>query len=334
MMHFLKRRTVAQAPSVDSRRVGRMIFRWLYLAGVLGLAVWLFTFYFSGLLFFQSDGLVLGEPAVVAAEFTATVQDLAVEQGDTVNRGEVAATVSSQSVTETIARLTAEIATLQARRGERSTRGVVVDKLLELAQNRQKVATAARERLESAQIKGYLPLNPRTAAVDLEYRSYEELETLRAEKSVISSEIATLSTALAQAEKALDDLRKLYDGGRLRIPIDGVVSRVVAQKGAVVRAGEPIVELYGNRRFILAYIPTGRLYSFAVGDAVNIRIGFQTSRGRITRVEPVAATLPREFQRAFSPIETQQVIRVDFAPNETPPPLFTKVSLTATAFWR
>ena len=30
------------------------------------------------------------------------------------------------------------------------------------------------------------------------------------------------------------------------------------------------------------------------------------------RVEPFAAALPREFQRAFTPVERQQVIRVEF----------------------
>jgi hypothetical protein len=50
-------------------------------------------------------------------------------------------------------------------------------------------------------------------------------------------------------------------------------------------------------------------------------------RGTIARVEPFAAALPREFQRSFIPVERQQVIRVEFAPNIDPPPLFTKVEL-------
>jgi hypothetical protein len=60
---------------------------------------------------------------------------------------------------------------------------------------------------------------------------------------------------------------------------------------------------------------------------VQITAGLQSLRGTITRVEPVAAALPREFQRSFAPVETQQLIRVEFAPGEVPPPLFTKVNL-------
>jgi len=132
---------------------------------------------------------------------------------------------------------------------------------------------------------------------------------------------------LAEAERALGDLRALYDEGRLRIPVDGVISRVISNRGSVVRAGEPLVDLHGNQRYILAYLPVGGFYDVTIGDEVKINIGFQSARGVITRVEPVAAALPREFQRAFTPVERQQLIRVEFAPGEVPPPLFTKVSL-------
>ena len=66
-------------------------------------------------------------------------------------------------------------------------------------------------------------------SVLLHYRSRQDLEGLKAEKRVIDSEVETLSGAFEQAAAALRDLRRLYDEGQLRIPIDGVVSRVVAE---------------------------------------------------------------------------------------------------------
>ena len=94
-----------------------------------------------------------------------------------------------------------------------------------------------------------------------------------------------------------------------------------------MRAGDPLIELYGTKRFVLGYVPTGTLYSVAVGDPVQIKVGLQTLQGTITRVESVAAALPREFQRSFVPVDTRQLIRVEFAPGKVPPPLFTKVNL-------
>jgi multidrug resistance efflux pump len=331
-MRFLKQRRYGHSASGQPRAHRLTVIRWIYLASVLTLAIWLVNFSFGGLLYLQSEGLVLGEPGVVAAEFPVTVQDLPVRSGEIVEKGQIAAIVSSQTVAETIARLTADVAARQARRSELRIRSKVVDGLLALAQNRQQIATGARQALESLLSHHDLSLNQRTAAIDMEFRSYQDLESLKAEKSVVEGELDTLSAALAEAESAIGDLRKLYDNGQLRVPIDGVISRVVANKGSVVRAGEPLVELYGTQRFILAYMPTGALYDVTVGDEVQIKAGFQSARGVITRVEPFAAALPREFQRAFAPVETQQVIRVEFVPGETPQPLFTKVSLRSASF--
>jgi multidrug resistance efflux pump len=331
-MRFLKRRRDVHAISVQPRAHRLAVIRWLYISGVVALVVWLANFAFGSLLYLQSEGLVLGEPGVVAAEFPVTVRDILVRQGERVRKGQVAAIVSSQNVTETIARLTADIAARESRKSELRIRSTVVNGLLALAQNRQNIASDARKSLETLMAHGNLALNQRTAAIDMEYRSYQDLEALKAEQPILNEELITLSAALADADSAIDNLRKLYDDGRLRVPIDGVISRVIANKGSVARAGDPLIELYGEQRFVLGYVPTGTLYRLAVGDEVQIKVGLQTTRGYITRVEPVAQALPREFQRAFAPVDTQQLIRVEFAEGEMPPPLFTKVSLRSVGW--
>jgi membrane fusion protein (multidrug efflux system) len=326
-MRFLKRRYETHAPPIQPRAHRLSVIRWLYIAGVLASAIWLIDFFFGSLFYLQSEGLVLGKPGVVAAEFPVTIRDILVHQGERVRKGQIAAVVSSQNVTEAIARFTADIATRETRRGELNIRSSVVNGLLGLAHNRQEVATDTRKALETLQSQGGLTLNQRTAAIDMEFRSYQDLEVLKAEKPVLENELHALSVALADAEGAVGDLRKLYDNGRLRVPIDGVVSRIVADQGAVTRPGDAIIELYGEERFVAGYVPTGALYEVAIGDEVQINIGWRTAKGKIVRVDPVAAALPREFQRAFAPVDTQQLIRVDFAPGEVPPPLFTKVTL-------
>lgn len=328
-MRFLKRRRQVHDVPSQPRIRSLTLIRWLYLSSVLALAVWLINLFFGGLLYLRSEGLVLGDPGTVSAEFAVTARDILVREGDVVEKGQIAVLVTSQSVTETIARLTAEIAARQARRGELRIRSEVVDALLGLAVNRQKVSTDALRELETLFARKFLALNQRTAAVEMNFRSYQDLETLRAEKRIGETEINTLSVALAEAERALSDLRTLYDEGRLRIPVDGVITRVSSNRGSVVRAGEPLVELNGKQRYVLAYLPVGGFYDVTIGDEVKINMGLRSAHGVITRIEPFAPALPREFQRAFTPVERQQLIRVEFAPGEVPPPLFTKVSLSS-----
>src|SRR5215467_10712837 len=303
------------------------IIRWLYLASVVVLAGWLGNLFFGDFFFFRSEGLVLGDPAIVAAEFPVTVRYVPVRDGELVTAGSVAALVTSQTVVENIARLTADLATREARISELRIRRQTIDAILGIAESRQSVAANARSEFEKLVNQGYLALDKRTAAVESEFRSRQDLEGLKAEKQVIDTEVEALSNAFAQAAAALQDLRRLYDDGQLRVPIDGVVSRVVADQGAVIRTGDPLVEVYGNQRFVLAYLPTGALYDVRPGDRVQIESGLRASEGRVVNVQPFAAALPREFQRAFSPVDRRQVIRVEFLPDEVPPPLFSKVKL-------
>jgi multidrug resistance efflux pump len=307
------------------------VIRWLYLASIAGLAIWLGNLFFGDLLYFRSEGLVLSEPAVVAAEFPVTVRNVAVREGESVAAGNVAVVVTSQSVVESIARLTAELASREARISELRVRRQTIDAIIGVAENRQDVAISARAEYDKALKQGYLTLDKRTAAIDSEFRSRQDFETLNAEKRVIDGELETLNRAFAQAEAALEDLRRLYDNGRMRVPIDGVISRIAADQGAVVRPGDPLVEVYGNQRFVLAYLPTGALYNVSLGDRVQVEAGLRTSEGHVVHVQPFAAALPREFQRAFTPVDRRQVIRVEFLPDEVPPPLFAKVKLRSAA---
>ncbi len=329
-MRFLKKRFPSQQLPVEGRVRRLGLIRWVYLAAVFLLLFWLFDLFFGGLFYLRSDGLVLGEPGAVAAEYPITVRDLAVREGEVVKAGQVAAVGSSQNVAETIARLTADLAARQGKLSELRVRSHVVGALLPLAKNRRKIATHAREELSRMLAHGTTALNQRTDSIELEYRAQTDLQTLTAEKRVLDEEIASLTAALGEVRKAIGDLRRLYDAGRLRAPIDGVIGRRHASKGSVLRAGDPLFDLYGEKLFVLGYLPTGTLYQVRPGDEVQISTGLQTYRGTVKRIEPYAAALPNEFQRAFTPVERQQVIRVEFAPGTKPPPLFTKVWVTST----
>jgi multidrug resistance efflux pump len=326
-MRSLRQRRISFTRPAEPRTRRLMVIRWVYLSSIFILAVWLANFFFGEMLYLRSEGLVVGQPSVVAAEFPVTVRDLLVREGEHVKAGQVAAVVTSQEVLETIARLSADIAARQVRLGELRIRDQTIDAMLALAEDRDKVATSARKEFERLVQQGYQSLDKRTAAIESEYRSRQDLETLKAEKRSVDEELKILGTVLGEAQSALHDLRRNYDEGRLRVSIDGIVSRLSVDKGAVVRAGEPLIEIYGLPHYVLAYLPTGGLYTVVAGDPVEISSGLRTMRGTIVRVEPFAAALPREFQRSFIPVERQQVIRVEFASGVELPPLFTKVQI-------
>ena len=122
--------------------------RLIYFAAVLLLALWLGDMFLGSLFYLRSQGLVMAEPAVVAAEFSATVRALPVHEGDRVAEGQVVAVVDSQSVAESMARLTTERTDQALRLDDARIRSATVNAVLDLARTRRDIVADTRRRLE------------------------------------------------------------------------------------------------------------------------------------------------------------------------------------------
>jgi multidrug resistance efflux pump len=200
--------------------------------------------------------------------------------------------------------------------------------MLAPAEHREAVAVEGKNQLNEIYKKGLLPVISRTAAAEQAYNGQRDAEVLRAEKRALTDQIKMLAGATSQADRALSDLLDAFDRGRLHSPITGTVSAVLANRGAVVRAGDPLLELVGDHRFVAAWVPVGRWYKLQVGQRVAIDAGNGKLPGTISRVGTVASALPREFQKAFTPTERLQLIWIEFNKDVTPPPYFTKVTVS------
>lgn len=328
-MRRLKKRSPPDVARREARHRKQAWTRWIYIGVVLGIFLWLGDLFFGSLIYFRSDGMVLAERATIATEFPARVREINVREGHTVAAGAVVAAVTSQQVAETIARLSADYASQLSRVSELRVRRRVIEAVLTVAANRAKAARRAREKMDELNERGLLSAKTHAAALDNEFRSLRDHESLSAEREAIAGELAGLTTALAEVETALSELRALYDGGRLTAPTGGIVGQLHVAQGAVIQPGEPLMDLYSGPRYVLAYVPTGTLFSISPGDRVSIRFGLSELDGTVERLEPVAAALPREFQKAFRPLERAQLARIAIDPGEEPPPLFSKVRVVS-----
>jgi multidrug resistance efflux pump len=308
--------------------VRRSLTRLIYFVALIAFAVYLGNTFAGGYIYMRGEGLVVGEPAVVAAEFIATVTDVSVKDGQEVKRGEIVSHISSQYMSETRAKLASDYAARASRLAEVKARREIVDAVLTSAETRERVAANGLAQLDAIQKKGYLPILTHTAATDQAFKGKQEAEALRAEGRALDGQIATMSSASEQADCALKELVALYDDGKLRSMIDGVVGKVLVSPGSVVRPGEPMIEIVGKHRFVVAWFPVSRLYRLQVGDAVTISTGGASLPGKIAKVSVIADALPKEFQKAFAPAERQQLMWIEFDPGVTPPPYFTKVTIS------
>jgi len=96
----------------------RSLTRLVYFAALIAFAVYLGNTFAGGFIYVRGEGLVIGEPAVVAAEFIATVTGVSVKDGQEVKRGEIVSHISSQYMSETRAKLASDYAARASRLAE------------------------------------------------------------------------------------------------------------------------------------------------------------------------------------------------------------------------
>ena len=314
----------------DIRRSTVVWTRAVYFGILLALGLWFGDFLFGSYLYLKSEGMVIAPSATISTEYPATVRDIGVREGDRVSAGQRIAGLSSQQVSESVARLTSELARLRAQEAQLRIQGERNASLLSLASQRSALASETRERYETLQRRGILPMDKRMAALDSEYRSLLESGALQAETDAIRQQLTRLAPAIDKAEAALANLDHLYGSGDVLAPIDGIVGRRNVEAGAVITPGEVLLEIYGNGSYVLAYMPTGTLYSVEAGDRVIVEWGVRSASGHITAIEPVAMALPKEFQTAFKPVARNQLLRIEFddrTDRDNLPPLFAKVDI-------
>jgi multidrug resistance efflux pump len=317
----------------EIRKRGRSWGRWVYLAVVLGLLLWVFDSFFGNYIYLRAEGLVLRERVVIATQYPAAVVELRIREGWDVNEGELLARLRSQNVEESLAKLHAQLAAVITRATELSIRDKVNEALYPLAQHRYAIARTARINSEGLVAHGLLAANRHSELVKDEVAGAESQAQLAAERDVIGREAADVKAAIDATQSAIRRLNELYGDGVVNSPVSGIVGSLAVSEGSVAREAEPLMEIFTGPPFVLAYVPEGALYDVQKGDRIRIGIGFGNYYGYVGHTYDMAGQLPKEFQQTFQPVRRERLIRVEFDPDQRDlPPLFAKTKLSATGW--
>ena len=123
--------------TIFSSLAGKFLCRWVYI-------------------YARGEGMVIGEPALVAAEFNATIREVLAKQGQVVSKGEVVLHITSQYMAESQARLTSESVQRSAKLAEMQIRSEIINATLASAETREEAASEGKARLDTLYDKGYL----------------------------------------------------------------------------------------------------------------------------------------------------------------------------------
>lgn len=179
-----------------------------------------------------------------AAPAAAWVVEVAVQDGDRVQAGDLLVRLDERDFLPRIAQAEAEVAQLEAEidseRNRHETDRLALEqeqRLLELARD----GVERQERLKTQRVGAEQALDEAEQAEALQALAVSEREMDLADHP---ARLRALESRLASAQARLDSLRLEYERSRVRAPYDGIVSAVEVTVGDRVGPGEELVRLY------------------------------------------------------------------------------------------
>jgi multidrug resistance efflux pump len=122
--------------------------RWIYFGLVGAFLIWMGDLFVGDLFYLSADGLVLSDRVVLATQFPTQIEELRVVEDGKVKAGQVVARLRSKEVEETLAKLSADIATATARATQFGVRRKVIEAVRSIAQRAVETANVTRAEAE------------------------------------------------------------------------------------------------------------------------------------------------------------------------------------------
>ena len=326
-MRSLKKRPRSDNLANQKRSHSTSYGRYIYLSILIAIAVSLTNYMWGDLIMLRGDGLVLRDKVMLAASYTSRVEKVFVEEGQTVNKGQVLMHIESSEQLERLADLSTRQADLTQRAAEFKLRMQIANRLLPLARQREAQTTKLLNLVGDLQRKGNLTTSRYEEILKSSFDASSHLVRLTVDLDMLSEQIGTLEAAQKDAAAALAKLKAHYSDGMITASVSGTIGTEVPSPGAVYRTGDPILSIYSGEAYILMYLPRRYLFSIEPGMEVEVSNERTNVRGVIDSILPLSDALPKEFQNSFKPMQRNQLARIKLD-DSAPFPVYEKVRIS------
>ncbi|HUJ37046.1 MAG TPA: HlyD family efflux transporter periplasmic adaptor subunit [Hyphomicrobium sp.] len=314
----------------DVRAGGRGLARRLYLASVVILLSFVIYYTVGGLFFLEAQGLVLSDRTVVASLYNARVVTVPVRPGERVEKGTLLLTMQSPDLLVELGRHYTHRGDIIRRDSEINSRLAAISTLKPQAATRQAKAAAYESAASKLETQGFASTAHLAGTARDSYEAARDLALLETEEQSLKHETTVQSKLRAESDTLIQQLEDIYDNGDVHSPVAGKVGPRVPYPGQVVRTGEPLLEILEGSPYVIAYLPTARVYSLKIGDQVIVTDGANRVLGRVQRKGNIADAIPSEFQSQFGSVDRREAFRVELD-GPSPFPLLAKVRVVNAA---
>lgn len=221
--------------------------------------------------------------------------DIAVKAGDTVEKGQLLASITSPDVNELLARETANLTKLQADLGrqiiESKRRNLELEQMVAMAEVNVKAMAREENRSRQAVEKNLISQLAYEKARDDLDRSRLEFEQARQNRDLaresLDFDVESLAQQLKSQQLLVDALARRVSELRILSPVAGMVGNVQIVNRQAVAANQPLITIVDLTAFeVEADVSEGFANDMAPLMAADIMLGGGTYAGLLTAISP------------------------------------------------
>jgi HlyD family secretion protein len=224
--------------------------------------------------------------AIVSARISGRLSDVLADQGDSVKKGQLLATLDDGDLRQQVAIARAEVEATRAGI-ERSAADV------NTAQATAVHARAFYNRVMPLVEKGVVSRDNFDNAQQQKDVAESQLSRARLAKVELEHQLVKAKAALKYAEEKLDDTR-------ICAPFDALIIQRDRDPGAIVVPGSSILQIISTEQmWVSAWVDESAMAALAVGQPARVVFRSQPDKsypGTIARIAPLADRQTREFQ--------------------------------------
>lgn len=312
MITRLKTRPRLDALDNQRRGAGKKLGRRIYFGLLIAIFVSLAYFFVGARFVLDADGLVVKDRFLLAAEYDSRVIKAFVQPGDQVRQGQTLLQLDSRDIANKLSDFDARRSELLNQLEEVNALIANADRLLPIAEAQEEQARKYADKVQKLLDQGYTTTPVRNNAMDVYFARQRDVAALAGERTSAQKRRKTLDDTLGELDRIISDTRRVFDQGTLETPVDATIGPVVPSIGQVNKRGEPMIEMFVGDPFILAYLPTDRIYGMVQGEVVAINDGFRTALGRVIKIGGLTDNLPAEFQGTLKRRERQEIVKIAY----------------------
>ena len=196
MVKTLRKRPRPDQLKTQQRRATNGAGRTVYLLLLVGFAVALANYLFGDFVFLRADGLVLRDKTSVAATYVARVEAVEVKEGQSVGAGTALLRLQSTHMLERLADLSAGRARLAAKAAEFKVRSETVEKLLPLAEKRERESGRVLSQIDEMSSLRLVTAARYDAMLRSQFEARQALVRLTAESRALKDELAHFAACI------------------------------------------------------------------------------------------------------------------------------------------